>query len=63
MMSDDATHKNILAIKQHSEETRKQLRDLEKKFSNVEMLQNRINQLENQVKFLTVKVYSGGPTV
>ena len=58
----DANHKNIMAIKHHSEETRVMFRELEKKFGTIDTLIERLNQLENQVKNLQIKLYSGGAT-
>ena len=61
-MSNEATHKNILAVKQHSEDTRKLFRDLEARLNTVITQANRIDQLEKQVQQLQIKLYSGGAT-
>jgi hypothetical protein len=58
----DAAHKNILAIKQHSEETRKLFRAVEAKTNTIDMLALKIEQLEKQVQALQVKLFSGGAT-
>lgn len=60
----DRNHKNILAVKQHAEATRKQLREAQDEVKNlrndVAAANNRMNQLEAQVKQLLVRVFSGG---
>ena len=57
---------NILAIKAHAEETRRQtkiLDDIVKASNNtVATLQARIDGLENQVRTLQVKMFTGGAT-
>lgn len=62
----DVTDKNIKAILQHSNETRKMLRELQEKIDNVNgicgMLGARVDQLEQQVRTLQVRLYSGGTT-
>lgn len=61
-MSHDATHKNIIAVKEHSEITRSMFRDLEVKLNTLGTLIKRIDMLETQVRSLQVKLYSGGAT-
>lgn len=61
-MTDSPTHKNILAVKQHSEETRAMFRSLEIKLASIDTLMGRIAALELQVNRLQVKLYSGGAT-
>ncbi len=58
----EAEQKNILAIKQHSEQTRILIRELETKLNTIETMNQRINQLEMQLSNLQVKVFSGGAT-
>jgi len=58
----EAIQKNILAIKQHSEDTRKLVRELELKLNSITSLNLKIIELENQVRALQVKVHSGGAT-
>lgn len=62
--ANDRNHKNILAIKQYAELTRKQMRDAENEIRNlrndVKASNNRIDQLETQIKGLLVRVFSGG---
>ena len=57
-----AIEKNILAIKQHSEETRKLVRSLQQKLDAYDTLNTRVNNIEQQVKNIQVKLYTGGPT-
>lgn len=61
--ANDRNHKNILAVKQHSEVTREGLRDAEIEVANLRndviAANNRISGLETQIKGLLVKVYSG----
>jgi len=61
-MSDEATRKNILALKQHSDGTRKLFRALEDKYKQVEMLNHKIELLDKQVQNLLVVVHSGRTT-
>ena len=61
-MSNDATHKNILAIKQHSEETRKLVRELENRLNAINSLNLKVLELEKQIQVLQVKLFSGGST-
>ena len=58
----DAIHKNILAIKAHSEDTRALIRDLERKVDQYSVLHGQVQALAAQVQALQVKVYSGGAT-
>jgi uncharacterized protein involved in exopolysaccharide biosynthesis len=58
----DSTHKNILAILHHSNETRKLIRELEKKIAQLEDKLKMIPVLESQIQALQVKVYTGGST-
>ncbi len=58
----DANQKNILAIKQHSEETRKMVRELEVKLNSITSLNLKVIELENQIHNLQVKMFSGGAT-
>jgi polyhydroxyalkanoate synthesis regulator phasin len=59
---DEITHKNVMAIKQHSEDTRKLYRELEAKTNTIDTLLTRIDMLEQQVRAMQVKVFSGGST-
>lgn len=61
-MADEATMKNVLAIKQHSETTRGMFRDLEVKLNTFDTLLSKITALETQVRAMQVKLYSGGAT-
>ncbi len=58
----EAIQKNILAIKQHSEDTRILFRELEAKVNTIETLNQRLIQMEEQLSALQVKVFSGGAT-
>lgn len=58
----EAMLKNIMAIKAYNEETRGLFRELEQKMKLVETLLLKQNLLEEQVRLLQVKVYSGGST-
>lgn len=58
----DANYKNVLAVKQHSEETRAMFRALDVKFNSIDTLMGRIAALESQVNKLQVKLYTGGAT-
>lgn len=51
-MSDSANHKNILAIQEYSKETRKMLRDYERKNKQIDALRLELNMLKNQVQTL-----------
>ncbi len=62
MKPDSATYKNIMAIKQHSEETRSMLRDVEQKFIQIENLRNEVDLLKKQIQSLLVAVHSGRTT-
>jgi hypothetical protein len=65
-MSEEATHKNILAIQQYSKETRSLIRGLEAELVNsnnlVGTLTERLTVLETLLRSLQVKVYSGNAT-
>lgn len=56
----DFNHKNILAVKQHSEATRSLVRELEKKLRVVDAHAARLAIVEKQLRVLQVKLYSGG---
>jgi len=58
----EAIQKNIMAIKQHSEQTRLLFRELEAKMNTIETMNQRINLMEEQLRNLQVKVFSGGAT-
>ena len=65
-MEDEATRKNILAIKQFTEDTRKDMRSLEEQ---VKALHNRvltqdgvIANLNQQIGILNAKLLQGGST-
>lgn len=58
----EVAHKNILAILEHGNATREIVRELEAKLNSVDMLSKRVEALEEQVRILQVKLYSGGPT-
>ncbi len=58
----EVEQKNILAIKQHSENTRKLVRELEQKLNSITSLNLKVLELENQVRALQVKVHTGGAT-
>lgn len=58
----EALQKNILAIKQHSEQTRVLFRELEAKNAIIDTLMGRMDALTAQVQALQVKMYTGGPT-
>lgn len=64
--SPEVTHKNILAIKQHSEYTRGQVVELcllvEAQHNTVETLKGIVAALQTQVQALQVKLYTGGAT-
>ncbi|MCK4501296.1 hypothetical protein KAU11_12420 [Candidatus Babeliales bacterium] len=66
MNEDSATHKNILAIKDHSMRTREIVRDLEKLiqgFTNQNRAQQtEIDMLKKQIQTLQIKLFSGGAT-
>lgn len=65
-MSDDVTHRNILAISSYSEETRKAVREVEKEMETVrkQFLQLRadVQVMKSQLQALQVKIFSGGAT-
>lgn len=65
-MSDDVTHRNILAISSYSEETRKGLRETQKEFENLQkqflQLHTDVQIMKSQLQGLQVKVFSGGAT-
>ena len=65
-MSDEVTRRNILAIKAHSEETRKELRKMQtenKELHNlVETLNGKLGVLEKQLRIIQVRIFSGGAT-
>ena len=61
-MIDEATKRNIMAIKQHSDFTRELVRGVEDKLKQVEALENQIKILQEQMKSMQVKIYSGGAT-
>jgi len=62
----DATQKNILAIKDHSQATRKIVRDLKislnEKDVKIKHLESSISILQQQMQVLQVKIFSGGAT-
>ena len=64
--TEDATRKNVNAVVEHSNETRRMLRELEAKYSVLErtvLTQNSlIAQFQSQIGFLNAKVLGGGPT-
>lgn len=59
-MMSDFNHKNMLAVKQHSEATRNLVRELEKKLTAIDAQAARLALVEKQLKVLQVKLYSGG---
>lgn len=63
---DDVTTRNIKAMLNHGNETRKLLRDMEKEFATVKqqvvMLQNEITVLKQTVAILRSQALGGGPT-
>jgi hypothetical protein len=65
-MQDEATHKNILAIKAHSEQTRIELREMQEIVigyeNTLKTLVNEMNNLKTQMHNMQVRLYSGGPT-
>ncbi len=61
-MIDEVAHRNIMAIKQYSEDTRKMVRELELKTNTITTLLNRINVMEKQIGSLLVKINTGGAT-
>ena len=65
--TEDATRKNVSAILEHSNETRRLYRELEAKYVILErtvLTQNAlIDQFRSQIGFLNAKVLGGGPTV
>lgn len=61
-MSEEVTRRNILAIKEYSEQTRELVREIEKRNTTIEMMVSDIETLKKQVAALQVKVYSGGAT-
>ena len=61
-MNNDVNHRNVLAVKQHSEETRKMLRVLETKINTIDTLLTKVGNLESQLRLIQVKLYSGGAT-
>ena len=58
----EAIQKNIIAVKEHSEQTRLLFRELEVKMNTIETMNQRIIQMEQQLQSLQVKVFSGGAT-
>lgn len=65
-MSDDVTHRNILAIKDYSQETRAMVREdaalIAALSQQVMDLKNQMMQMQRQIGQLQVKLYSGGAT-
>lgn len=65
-MSDEATRKNILAIKYHSDVTREQVAALRAEVKahadTLETLRATVQEMETQVRLLQIKLYSGGAT-
>lgn len=61
-MSDEAAHRNILAIKAHSERTRVLVKELDKRMNTIDQMATTIRLLESQVAAIQVKLYSGGAT-
>lgn len=63
---ESATHKNILAIRDHSQRTREIVRDLESRL--VDMgnskteLEMKVEILQSQIQNLQVKMFTGGAT-
>lgn len=62
VMSEEVMRRNILAIKEYSEQTREIVRGIESCYSNMEMMANDIRAIKEQIAALQVKVYSGGAT-
>jgi hypothetical protein len=58
---DEAAHKNILAIRDHSVQTREMVKELEVKLAQVDMLRAQVVQLESLVKTM-LQQKGGGPT-
>lgn len=65
-MSDDVTHRNILAISSYSEETRQVARDTQKELEVVrkqfQQLRTDVQVMKTQLQALQVKTFSGGAT-
>ncbi len=52
MLNEAVINRNLLAIKQHSEETRKLLRELEEKNKIIDDIKNKVELLEKQIETL-----------
>ena len=65
-MSIEVNRRNILAIRDHAEITRTQLREAQLKIKELENLvlaqTNRIDLFQKQVQTIQMKLYSGGAT-
>ena len=59
---DSAIFKNMMAVKAHSEETRKMVRQMESQLNSIGNLMAKIEVLEKQVQMLQVKTFNGGAT-
>jgi len=66
MEEDSATHKNILAIKDHSIRSREIVRELEAKLEDTNKenrdLKNKLKLMQEQIQMIQVKLFSGGAT-
>lgn len=66
MASQEANEKNILAIKAHAEESRSRVNaqciTIENHINTITTLISRIDQLENQLRMIQVRLFSGGAT-
>ena len=66
MASQEANEKNILAIKAHAEESRSRVNaqgiTIENHINTITTLTSRIDQLENQLRMIQVRLFSGGAT-
>jgi len=58
----DALTRNIMAVKQYSEETREIVREFERRLNTYDTMLGKIEILEAQISALQVKLYSGGAT-
>ena len=61
-MNEELVRRNVLAIKQHSEETRKMVKELETNMNTIQTINQKIILLESQLQALQVKIFSGGAT-
>ena len=66
MNNNSATHKNILAIKQHSDITREQVTELRKLLidsqNTINTMSGQIVVLQSQIQALQIKLFTGGAT-